>query len=134
MHHCDVGDLRCPSGDCYLAHQRCDGVQNCLDGNDELGCTPTATYKLPVGGSPVSVVVDPISGKVSQVTSTSNDRITERKSGQQQLKAEAEPIVDSQVEGSHVSSLLLAFLFIMFMVLALFITRWALQRYPNTAS
>jgi hypothetical protein len=93
----------CPNGDCYDAHQRCDGLKNCLDGYDEVGCA--ATPKHPVGG-PIS------DGKLRKAISTTNKE-----------------------EGSRVgSSLLLAFGIILLMLLAMFITRWALQRYPNTAS
>ena len=35
---CGSGEFACASGQCYSYEQRCNDVEDCADGSDELGC------------------------------------------------------------------------------------------------
>ncbi|XP_063241894.1 basement membrane-specific heparan sulfate proteoglycan core protein isoform X7 [Bacillus rossius redtenbacheri] len=60
---CESGEMACRNGECVPYTSRCDGLAQCEDGSDELGCpasptssTPTSVELRPVGTSSSTLV------------------------------------------------------------------------------
>lgn len=42
---CQSGSVYCGNGTCLVGTKRCDGIQDCLNGSDEVGCGKQCIYR-----------------------------------------------------------------------------------------